>query len=82
MTTIGLMQQWEQGKFKLADDASKFMPAPYLQPPHPKEKPITFRHLLTHTSGGGEFLAYRKLTRKWLGLIIKGDDYPPLEYFL
>lgn len=82
MTTVGLMQQWEAGKFKLDDDANKYLPQPYMDPPHPESAPITLRHLLTHTSGGGELLSLRQLTRKWLGLVVEGDDYKPLEYYL
>lgn len=51
--TIGataLMQLWEQGKFGLDDDISYYLGYKVRNPKYPNEK-ITFRMLLTHTSG-------------------------------
>ena len=49
MSTIALLQQMEQGKFKLDDPVNKYLDFK-IQGEDPKN-PITFRHLLTHTSG-------------------------------
>jgi len=82
ITTVGLMQQWEQKKFDLDDDVNKYFPEPMIIPPHPKEHPVTFRHLLTHTSGGGEFLSFRQAFAKGFGALVEGEDYKPLAYYL
>jgi len=49
MSTIALFQLMEQGKFKLDDPVSKYIDFT-IQGDDPKN-PVTFRHLLTHTSG-------------------------------
>lgn len=49
MSTIALLQQMEQGKFKLDEPVSKYLDFT-IQGDDPKN-PVTFRHLLTHTSG-------------------------------
>ncbi|MGH9821040.1 MAG: serine hydrolase domain-containing protein, partial [Pyrinomonadaceae bacterium] len=49
MSTIALFQQMEQGKFKLDDPVSKYLDF-QIQGDDPKN-PVTFRNLLTHTSG-------------------------------
>lgn len=49
MSTIALLQQMEKGKFKLDDPVNKYLDFK-IQGEDPKN-PITFRHLLTHTSG-------------------------------
>ncbi len=56
MSTIALLQQMEQGKFKLDDPVNKYLTDFKIQGEDPQH-PITFRHLLTHTSGlpGGDF---------------------------
>ena len=81
-TAIGLMQQWEQGKFQLDDDANRYLPEPLLFPPHPTEQPITFQRLLTHTSGGGEFLAYSQALKLGRDVLVQGENYLPLEHYL
>ncbi|HSK73137.1 MAG TPA: serine hydrolase domain-containing protein [Pyrinomonadaceae bacterium] len=54
MSTVALLQQMEQGKFKLDDPVNKYLDFK-IQGEDPKN-PITFRHLFTHTSGlDGEF---------------------------
>lgn len=50
MSTIALLQQMEQGKFKLDDRVSDYLTEFKIQNEDPKH-PVTFRHLLTHTSG-------------------------------
>ena len=49
MSTIALLQQMEQGKFKLDEPVSKYLDF-QIQGDDPKN-PVTFRHLLAHTSG-------------------------------
>ncbi|MET3292059.1 UNVERIFIED_CONTAM: CubicO group peptidase (beta-lactamase class C family) [Brevibacillus sp. OAP136] len=48
-----LMQQYEQGKFQLDDDISDTLGFTFRNPHHP-DVPVTFRHLLTHTSSLNE----------------------------
>src|SRR6185295_4612920 len=50
MSTVALLQQMEQGKFKLDDRVSDYLTDFKIQDEDPQH-PITFRHLLTHTSG-------------------------------
>src|SRR5213592_2526097 len=73
MSTIALLQQMEQGKFKLDDRVNDYLTDFKIQG-EDGEHPITFRHLLTHTSGlPGGFGAYS----------VWGDTVPePLEVFL
>ena len=56
MSTFALLQQMEQGKFKLDDRVNDYLTDFKIENEDPKH-PVTFRHLLTHTSGlpGGEF---------------------------
>ncbi len=54
-TAIGLMQLWEQGKFQLDDPVNDYLVAYKVRHRNPQAPPVTFRHLLTHTSGIGEF---------------------------
>ena len=66
ITSTAVMMLWEEGKFKLDDPVSKYIPefknarildslierdSSYTS--KPADKPITIRHLLTHTSGIG-----------------------------
>lgn len=66
ITSTAVMLLWEEGKFRLDDPISKFIPgfknvlvldslieADSSFIGTPAEKPITIRHLLTHTSGIG-----------------------------
>ncbi|HWR41262.1 MAG TPA: serine hydrolase [Patescibacteria group bacterium] len=48
-TATALLQLYEQGKFQLDDDISRYLGYPVRNPSYPDEK-ITFRQLLTHTS--------------------------------
>lgn len=73
MSTIALLQQMEQGKFKLDDPVNNYLTDFKIQGEDPQH-PITFRHLLTHTSGlPGDFGAFP----------VWGDTVPPpLEDYL
>ncbi|MCI0486428.1 MAG: beta-lactamase family protein [Blastocatellia bacterium] len=50
MSTVALLQLMEQGKFKLDDRVSDYLDEFKIQNEDPSN-PVTFRHLLTHTSG-------------------------------
>ena len=50
MSTFALLQQMEQGKFKLDDRVNDYLTDFKIQNEDPQH-PVTFRHLLTHTSG-------------------------------
>jgi len=50
MSTIALLQQMEQRKFKLDDRVNDYLTEFKIQNEDPQH-PVTFRHLLTHTSG-------------------------------
>jgi len=48
--SVAVMQLWEQGYFELDDNVSDYLPWEVVHPEYP-ESPITFRMILTHTSG-------------------------------
>ncbi len=73
MSTIALLQQMEQGKFKLDDPVNRYLTDFNIQGEDPQH-PVTFRHLLTHTSG---------LPADFGGFPVWGDTVPPsLEDYL
>jgi CubicO group peptidase (beta-lactamase class C family) len=73
MSTVALLQQMEQGKFKLDDRVSDYLTDFKIQNEDPQH-PITFRHLLTHTSG---------LPADFGPFPVWGDTVPPaLEEYL
>ena len=49
ITATAVMQLRDRGLFDLDEDVGKFVKFPVRNPRHP-EQPITFKHLLTHTS--------------------------------
>ena len=49
VASTALMQLWERGKCDLDEDISRYLGWKIANPHHP-DKPITIRHLLTHTS--------------------------------
>ncbi len=49
-STVALLQQMEQGKFALDDRVNDYLDRFQIRGEDP-EHPVTFRHLLTHTSG-------------------------------
>lgn len=73
MSTYALLQQMEQGKFELDDPVSPYLKGIRIKDENP-EQPVTFRHLLTHTSGlPGDFGPHP----------VWGDTAPsPLEAYL
>ena len=50
MSTVALLQLYEQGKFKLDDSVNQHLGELKIKGEDPQQ-PITFRHLLTHVSG-------------------------------
>jgi CubicO group peptidase (beta-lactamase class C family) len=49
-STLALLQQMERGAFRLDDPVRRWL-APYRIRREERDQPVTFRHLLTHTSG-------------------------------
>jgi CubicO group peptidase (beta-lactamase class C family) len=73
MATFALLQLMDQGKFKLDDRVGDYLPDFKIQHEDPK-KPVTFRHLLTHTSG---------MPADFGPFPVWGDEAPPtLEEYL
>jgi CubicO group peptidase (beta-lactamase class C family) len=63
MTAIGLMQLRDKGLFELDDPVNKFLANFTIEPPSGGGD-VTFRHLLTHTSGIGEVPRVSDLLRR------------------
>lgn len=58
MSTVALLQQLDKGKFKLDDPVSNYLDEFNIKQEN-RRYPVTFRHLLTHTSGlPTEFVRY------------------------
>ncbi len=67
MSTVALLQQLENGKFALDDPVRDYLQGLRIKN-EDADTPVTFRHLLTHTSGlPGDFGPYP----------VWGDDRPP-----
>ncbi len=83
LTAIGLMQLWEQGAFQLDDPVNEYLKWYKIEHSFVSAPPVTFRHLLTHTSGIGELRSLRDMFRPVLGLVAKPDKpAPPLwQYY-
>jgi CubicO group peptidase (beta-lactamase class C family) len=83
MTAIGLMRLWERGEFDLDDPVNDYLKGYRVEHPDPAAPPVTFRHMLTHTSGIGELRKYTDLFRPMGGLGAKpGRSAPsPEEYY-
>jgi CubicO group peptidase (beta-lactamase class C family) len=81
MTAIGLMRLWEQGAFKLDDPVCDYLKGCRIEHSDPDAQQVTFRHLLTHTSGLGELrgLSDLLLVRTVFGLGARlGEPVPPV----
>ncbi len=80
-TAVALMQLWEQGKFQLDDPIMKYLPAGHkpIHPRNPAAPPVTFRHLLTHTSGIGELKAYSDILHVGTGMYFISPANGPLR---
>jgi CubicO group peptidase (beta-lactamase class C family) len=83
MTAIGLMRLWERGEFGLDDLVGEYLRGYRVEHPDPTAPPVTFRHMLTHTSGLGELRTPTDLFRPMGGLSAKPDGLAPTtaEYY-
>jgi len=84
-TAIAVMQLWEQGLVDLDAPANDYLRAYKLVPAKAGFRPVTPRHLLTHTAGIREVLHLPGLLRmRDLGETVQlGRPVPPLsEYYL
>jgi CubicO group peptidase (beta-lactamase class C family) len=68
MTAIGLMQLWERDRFDLDDPVNEYLRGYEVKHHDPAAPPVTFRHMLTHTSGIGELRNVADLLRPVIGL--------------
>ncbi|MET9295832.1 serine hydrolase domain-containing protein [Streptomyces sp. NPDC003077] len=82
-TAIAVMQLWEQGLVDLDAPAHTYLRAFRLVPDRPGFRPVTPRHLLTHTSGIGELRGPADLFRPNAGEGVPlGAPLPPLaDYY-
>ncbi len=75
ITSTALLQVWEDGFFNLDDPINDYLPFIVANPNYPDD-PITFRHLLTHTSS---------IRDNWTvmeSLYVMGDSPIPLGEFM
>ncbi|WP_147041287.1 serine hydrolase domain-containing protein [Skermanella aerolata] len=77
VTAAAIMKLVENGAFKLDDDINAYLPFPVRIPACP-EKPITFLHLLTHTSS----IVESEYEGVYADLYVKGDSPVALGDFL
>lgn len=79
-TNIGLMQLWEQEKFDLDDPVNPYLKTYKVLHDDPNAPPITFRHIMTHTSGVGETRSIQGLLKSAIGKleIAANPDEPVL----
>jgi len=66
-TAVSILMLMEQGKLKLDDPLTKFIPD------YPRGQSITIHHLLTHTSGIKNYTDMASWTKRWR------EDLTPLE---
>lgn len=83
LTAIGVMQLWEQGKFQLDDPVNNYLKHYRIEHTMSSAPPVTFLHLLTHTSGLGELRSLGDLFLPLFGLAARpGEPVPePKEYY-
>jgi CubicO group peptidase (beta-lactamase class C family) len=87
-TAVAIMQLVQAGKLRLSDTLGKFLP----DYPFPEKDVITIRHLLTHTSGLGDYLehkeyacrksSFRKLADALPLVYDQAPEFPAGERFL
>ncbi|MFX0100578.1 MAG: serine hydrolase domain-containing protein [Candidatus Hodarchaeota archaeon] len=79
-TCIALFQQWEKGKFNLDDPVNDYLPKGKIIKKKKSWPDVTFKHILTHTSGIGEARRASDLFTKspfpYAGLLTIGKDTP------
>jgi len=76
VTATAVMLLLEQGAFQLDDKVAAYLDFPLMHPKFP-DAPITFRHLLSHTSGISDAV-YDKTT----AFAVQGDPRLPLRDFV
>ena len=76
VTATAIMMLLEQGAFQLDDKVAAYLDFPLMHPKFP-DVPITFRHLLSHTSGISDAV-YEKTT----AFAVQGDPRLPLRDFV
>lgn len=83
MTAMGLMRLWERGGFRLDDPVNEYLRSYRIEQRDTAAPPVTFRHLLTHTSGLGGLRGPTDLFRPVLGLGVKPHRPVPelVEYY-
>jgi len=72
VTAVAVMQLVQEGKLRLSDSLGKFYP----ECPFAEKDSITIRHLLTHTSGLGDYLEHKDYMAKLATLHSIGDALP------
>ena len=81
ITGAALLHLWESGRFNLDDDINPYLPFAVRNPRFP-DRPVTFRMLLTHTSGLNDY-PVDGIPRKTLNALYgKQDSTLPLEEVL
>lgn len=83
MTGAAVMQLWEQGKLGLDDPVNDYLQGYKVLHKDPAAPPVTFRHLLTHTSGIGELRGLTDIVKPVGGLGSSPEDpeLPLSEYY-
>ena len=80
-TAIAIMQFYEQGKFGLDDPVNNYLPKKNIIVKK-GDPEVTFRHLMTHTSGIGELRKARDVFKHGFGvLVFDNEPVPPLSSF-
>ncbi len=83
-TAVAVMQLWERGLVDLDAPATEFLRSFRIVPARADFRPVTVRHLLTHTSGIGYWRRLSDLLRPGLGAgdVAPASGAPPLpEYY-
>ncbi len=81
-TATAVMQLWEQGLIDLDAPANDYLRAYRLMPAKATHRPVTARHLLTHTSGLPQLVYWSRAFKPILGETVKfGQPVPTLAEF-
>ena len=82
-TAAGIMQLWEQGKLGLDDPVNNYLKSYKVLHKDPAAPPVTFRHMLTHTSGIGDMRSLWDLLKPVEGMGADPEDpeIPLGEYY-
>jgi len=82
-TVAAIMQLWEQGRLDLDDPVNNYLRDYKVLHKDPNAPPVTFRHMITHTSGIGEIRSLVDVFKPVAGLGAKAEDpeVPLSEYY-